>query len=268
MGWDRRIFLLVCLIASMATSWAVAEDWLPPGSTTEMTGVKPAELLDPARALSNQVLLGRLLFRSPSLLGEKAIRIGMSCNSCHTNGHVNTSFYIEGLSDRPGRIDVSHRFWLAGFEDNINNPIDIPSLRNVKSKTEFGTKVIFSNLPAFTRHVISTEFAGPPITEGEMNALVSYMNSFDINGLDTRYIYAETGIDSPYAGLLTRPVQAQDFQQVDSLIDLIRADLGRQVTNETQVEISTKIRLMKSLRSAAAADDYEKAKAFLEKLKR
>ncbi|USG62159.1 hypothetical protein NBZ79_04110 [Sneathiella marina] len=268
MGWDRRIFLPIGLIASMVASWAVAEDWLPPGSTTEMSGVKPAELLDPSQEFSGQILLGRLLFRSPSILGEKAVRIGMSCDSCHTNGHVNTSFYIEGLSDLPGRIDVTHRFWQAGFEDNTDNPIDIPSLRNVKNKSEFGTRVIFSSLPAFTRHVIATEFAGPQATGVEINALVSYMSSLDINGLDTRYIYEETDIDSPYTDLLFGPVEDQDFPQLDVLIDLIRADLGRQVSNDTEEEISEKIRLMLSLRTSAAAGNYETAKVFLEKLRR
>ncbi|MEH6547648.1 MAG: hypothetical protein V7701_14525 [Sneathiella sp.] len=268
MGWDRRIFLPICLVTSMATSWVVAEDWLPPGSTTEMAGVKPAELLDRSKEITNEILLGRLLFRSPSILGEKAIRIGMSCDSCHTNGHVNTSFYIEGLSDRPGRIDVSHRFWQAGFEDHVDNPIDIPSLRNIQSKTKFGTQVIFSNLPAFTRHVISTEFAGPLVSEDEMKALLSYMSSLDINGLDISYIYAETGIDSPYAGLFINPIKDQDFQRIDTLVDLVRADLGRQVTDGTQEEIKTRIRLLTSLRGAAAAGNYENATAFLNQLKR
>lgn len=267
MGWGRYIFLPVCLFAATAAALAIADDWLPPGSTTEMSGVKPGELLDPSNKLTNQNLLGRLLFRSPGLLGEKAIRIGMSCDSCHTNGHVNTSFYIEGLSDQPGRIDVSHRFWQAGFEDNLANPIKIPSLRNVSRKTEFGTKVTFSTLPAFTRHVISTEFAGPLTSENDIEALVSYMKLLDINGLDIRYIYAKTGIDSPYTHLLTTPVQDQNFPEIDKLVDLIRTDLGRQVTTETQGDISVRIQFLTSLRAAAATGDYELAKAILEELR-
>jgi cytochrome c peroxidase len=264
----RHILLYGSLIATLATSFAAAEGWLPPGSTTAMLGHKPAELIDQSVKLSNKILYGRLLFRSPSILGEKAVRIGLSCNSCHTNGHVNTSFFIDGLSDQPGTIDVSHRFWQAGFEDNITNPIKIPSLRNVKGKPTFGSNVVLSDLPAFTSHVISTEFAGPLPSKAEMDALVSYMNSLDINGLDISYIYADTGIDSPYSDLLSEPVRQKDFQKIDSLVDLIRADLGQQVTEETEEEIEARIKQLTALRNAAASNDYDTAEEYLQKLKR
>jgi hypothetical protein len=266
MRHGRHIFLFGSLIVLMATSLAAAENWLPPGSKTAMSGKRPAELINQSVKLTNELLYGRLLFRSPSILGEKAVRIGLSCNSCHTNGHVNTSFFINGLSDEPGTIDVTNRFWQAGFDDGIANPIKIPSLRNIASRATFGSNVVLPDLPAFTSHVISTEFAGPPPSEAEMKALVSYMNALDINGLDISYIYAGTGIDSPYLNILSEPVRQKDFQKIDRLVDLIRADLGQQVTTETQKEIETRIKKLILLRNAAAINNYNVAEGYLQNL--
>ncbi len=135
-------WLKTCLPGAIALAFLVsppatlAEEsiWLPVGSATAFNGLPPKEILQKGAKLQGQSLLGKLLFNSPSLLGEKAVRIGLSCNSCHPNGHVNTSFYISGLSGEPGTIDLSNRFWRKGTEDGLFNPVPIPSLRNV-SKT-------------------------------------------------------------------------------------------------------------------------------------
>ncbi|MEP4189524.1 MAG: hypothetical protein ABJN51_00490, partial [Sneathiella sp.] len=124
---------MVCLL--LLVSPAVQSQsrlWLPPGSETSAETPVP-ELISKAVKIEGEILLGKLLFNSPSILGEKAVRIGLSCNNCHPSGHVNTGFYIEGLSDKPGQIDLTNRFWREEREDNIFNPTPIPSLRNVKN---------------------------------------------------------------------------------------------------------------------------------------
>ena len=247
---------------------AEAENWLPPGSSTEMLDRPPPELIKPDTEKDREWLYGRLLFRSPSLLGEKAVRIGLSCNSCHTNGHVNTSFYINGLSDRPGRIDVTNRFWQAGFEDGIANPLDIPSLRGSADNTSFGTVNIFPDLHAFTSHVITTEFAGPVPDEETIKALISYMNSLDINELEDAATVVDTSSDMSYISLLQRPLENRNLPQLERLIDLIRIDYGRRAKlpmarpDALRLTVSS----LKDLREKAASDDYEAAFTIYRKL--
>jgi hypothetical protein len=52
-----------------------------------------------------QIVLGKLAFESPALLGGAAARMGLSCSSCHLNGRGNPDFFIEGVSDKPGTAD-------------------------------------------------------------------------------------------------------------------------------------------------------------------
>ena len=251
-----------------APTLADSENWLPPGSSTEKLENPPPELIKPGTPKDRDWLFGRLLFRSPSLLGEKAVRIGLSCNSCHTNGHVNTSFYINGLSDRPGRIDVTNRFWQAGFEDGIANPLDIPSLRGSADSASFGTINVFPDLHAFTSHVITTEFAGPEPDEETIKSLISYINSLDINELEESAAIVETSSDMSYISLLQRPLENRDMPELNILIDLIRSDYGRRAKlPAAQADTLHLIVLnLRELREKAAKDDYEAAFAIYRKL--
>ncbi|WP_339633853.1 hypothetical protein [uncultured Sneathiella sp.] len=251
-----------------APTLADSENWLPPGSSTEKLENPPPELIKPGTPKDRDWLFGRLLFRSPSLLGEKAVRIGLSCNSCHTNGHVNTSFYINGLSDRPGRIDVTNRFWQAGFEDGIANPLDIPSLRGSADSASFGTINVFPDLHAFTSHVITTEFAGPEPDTDTLTALISYMNSFDINELGETETIVETSSDMSYISLLQRPLENRDFPQLDKLVDLILGDYGRRAKLSTARTDALRLTVisLRNLREKAAINDYDAAFAIYEKL--
>ena len=43
----------------------------------------------------------RLAFRSPSVLGGAAGKLGLACDTCHPNGGINRDFFVPGLSDRP-----------------------------------------------------------------------------------------------------------------------------------------------------------------------
>lgn len=238
-------------------SIAVAEDWLPPGSTTDLTKDRPPELLKTGTTQDEHFLYGRLLFRSPEILGEKAVRIGLSCDSCHTNGHVNTSFYIDGLSDEPGRIDVSHRFWQAGFEDGKANPIEIPSLRGVAETAPYGTAVVFQDLPAFTRHVTVTEFGGPEPQQDQLDALVAYMNALEMDGLENK----ETNLKLSYSPLLERPIQEGDKDRALELVDLIRADLGRHLTEDNKKQSQQNVQSLIMIKQALIKNQFDQALA-------
>ncbi|MBO6825456.1 MAG: hypothetical protein JJ879_04590 [Sneathiella sp.] len=149
------------------------QNWLPPGSDTRPSKPIPEWVL--GGELKGDALIGRLLFHSPSLLGERAVRLRLSCASCHPSGHRNDRFFIPNVSPRPGFVDLTHQFWFKAGEDGIENPKRIPSLHNSRSKKRFGTGPHFKSLEDFTRHVIIDEFGGPAPGSRILTFLSSYM---------------------------------------------------------------------------------------------
>jgi hypothetical protein len=125
------------------------------------------------------VNLGRLAFRSPLTLGGNARRLGLSCNTCHPSGAVNTKFFFQPVSDQPGNLDVSHRLWNPRGEDGIANPINIPSLRGIRWTAPYGRGGRFWSLAEFIRNVIVNEFAGREPDPLLVDALVAYQREFD-----------------------------------------------------------------------------------------
>ena len=120
------------------------------------------------------VRLGKLAFRSPFVVGGRAGRLGLSCNTCHPNGGANVDFFVEGLSDRPGSVDASHAFWNRRADDGFFNPVNVPSLRGVRLTAPYGRDGRFASLAEFTRHVIVTEFGGDEPEPLILDALVAY----------------------------------------------------------------------------------------------
>ena len=90
----------------------------------EVLTSEPAECLSKDMWLDQHrsLILGRAAFRSPYLLGGQAARRGMSCQACHTNGHINAHFYIEGLSQDPGTADVTNFHFSTTLGDDVFNP--------------------------------------------------------------------------------------------------------------------------------------------------
>ncbi|WP_300304430.1 hypothetical protein [Ferrovibrio sp.] len=167
--------MLLGLVSGEADAQSLlgAREWLPPGSLSlENLSQRPAERLEEGRNF--YVAFGRLAFRSPDILGGTARKAGLSCQACHANGFATHAFFIPGLSDRPGRIDVSHAFWHLRGEDQRDNPLDIPSLRGVKTKDRFGHDARTASLRDFTRRVIVMEFAGDEPDALLLDALVAY----------------------------------------------------------------------------------------------
>jgi hypothetical protein len=176
----RRLLLAVLLaalpsLAAQAQSLVGALEWLPPGSlSVESLTRHPQEQLEGGEKQSFYVDLGRLAFRSPDVLGGTARKAGLSCQACHANGFATTAFFIPGLSNKPGSIDVSHAFWNLRGEDGIDNPLEIPSLRGVKTKDRFGQDRRTASLRDFTRRVIVTEFSGAEPDALLLDALIAY----------------------------------------------------------------------------------------------
>ena len=158
--------------------------WLAPG--TDVVGAfasKPDEALRTVTAggtPSFLVRLGRLAFRSPSVLGGAAGKLGLACDTCHPNGGANRDFFVAGLSDRPGNIDVSHTFWHPRSGDGVANPVNVPTLRGVRFSAPYGRDGRLAELASFTRQVIVGEFGGPEPPPLILDALVAYQHELDV----------------------------------------------------------------------------------------
>lgn len=171
-------FLFSAPAAASAQSLTGALEWLPAGSLSAQALTRqPREVQEGGSHQSFYAEFGRLAFRSPDILGGTARKAGLSCQACHTNGDINRDFFIPGLSDRAGRVDVSHAFWHARAEDHRDNPLEIPSLRAAKTRERFGHDRRSGSLREFTRRVIVTEFGGAEPHAVLLDALVAYQET-------------------------------------------------------------------------------------------
>ncbi|MFO0760285.1 MAG: hypothetical protein U0359_27635 [Byssovorax sp.] len=133
----------------------------------------------PARGDPTDLLLGDLLFHSPSTLGARARQMGISCQSCHPNGATNAAFSIPGLGDRPGNIDLTTRFFRPGAADDRDDPVNIPSLRGARFTAPYGHDGRTASLAEFVQGVVAGEFDGDPLPPRELAALVRYVEELD-----------------------------------------------------------------------------------------
>jgi hypothetical protein len=181
---DRRRAQLGLLTALLCGSAIAAEPlraalWLAPetDAVTALT-TRPAECLSipdgPEAALS--VEIGRAAFRAPLLLGGQAARVGLSCNSCHINGHGNPDFLFPGLSGAPGTADVTSAVMSEVRGDGAFNPKPIPDLTNseapmVSRNPEGG------ELELFVHGLVVEEFAGEAPSDAALAGLAAYVRA-------------------------------------------------------------------------------------------
>lgn len=251
------VFLLLLVSPAVQAQSAL---WLPPGSATSAETPIP-ELISSEAKIEGEILLGKLLFNSPSILGEKAVRIGLSCNSCHPSGHVNTSFYINGLSNEPGQVDLTNRFWREEREDNLFNPLPIPSLRNVRNTAPYGSTISLPTLAAFTRHVMYEEFGGPEPSKEVLDALVAYMSILEKSPAPDTPAHVEAIPMSPLLKLLQNSVQKQDVENYTTVSGLVREEIGRQITKQNEAFLISIARDLKEIAAlfSKAPDQIEGA---------
>ena len=226
---------------------AQEQNWLPPGSETQPSRPIPEWVL--GGALEGDALIGRLLFHSPSLLGEKAVRMRISCASCHPSGHLNERFFIPDVSSDPGNVDLTHKFWFEGGEDGDFNPKPIPSLQNSREAKIFGTGPVFGSLEEFSRHVIIDEFGGPEPDGFILEALAAYMGQL------TR---PETNGAAP----LSRPISFKTYldlaetspRQLDLIADLLIEEAGRRERFEQKDQYRQIATELKKLRTGSLSE--------------
>ena len=169
------------------------ESVLPPG--TELN----AEQLDqPTERFSSElaggkrsylVNFGDLLFSSPNILGGVARQAGMSCGTCHQQGHNNPKLFIPGLSSRPGTVDTTNAVFEPKSDNGVFDPVTPPSLRGAKYLAPYGHDGRFASIRDFVRHVVVNEFAGREPSSEILDALVAYIE--DISFLPNAKLAAD-----------------------------------------------------------------------------
>ena len=158
--------------------------WLPPEARITEQDELPRLMLNFEQRGQNEkdlflVAYGDMLFDSPFIFGEPARSLGLACASCHNRGDVNRNFYIPGLSQHRGGVDVDGSYFNPRANDMRFDPVDIPSLRGIRFTAPYGRDGRIASLREFTRIVIVGEFAGPEPTPLMLDALIAYMNEFD-----------------------------------------------------------------------------------------
>ena len=116
----------------------------------------PGECLAPAMDPEDQyrIEVGRAAFSSPFVFGGPAARSGLSCNSCHRDGHGNPDFYLDGLSGAPGTADVTSSLFSKTREDHVFNPMAIPTLIDIARKGAFGETAPQPSIHAFVASAV------------------------------------------------------------------------------------------------------------------
>lgn len=132
---------------------------------SELAGGKRSYLLN----------LGDLLFSSPDIFGGVARTAGMSCASCHQQGHNNPKLFIPGLSHRPGTFDTSGALFNPKADNGVFDAVRVPSLRGAKYLAPYTHDGRFPTLREFTRNAIVNEFAGVEPSAQVLDALEAYI---------------------------------------------------------------------------------------------
>lgn len=164
-------------LSSAATSSTIVlreQAWMPAADAR-------AFLEEPAECLASRernVETGRALFRAPVLIGGPAARAGLSCNACHSGGRRNPHFSLPELTDRAGMADVTSEWSSKVRGDGMLNPIEIPDLSGVTTRSAFG-HARDPSLEHFVHGVMVEEFQGEEPSAETMSALLAYMRALD-----------------------------------------------------------------------------------------
>jgi cytochrome c peroxidase len=182
--WLAALILAASLTfdrAGAAEPFRVPGQWTPRVEGLAATlKERPATALAPADpATAAQAALGAVLFRSPYVLGPVARRMGLSCDACHSNGAANGAFFLDGLSGRPGTVDLTSAPFGAGADDGKVDPLAIPNLHGVARTAPYGHDGAIPTLRAFVRHVVVDEFAGDEPSAAVLDALDAYLGRLD-----------------------------------------------------------------------------------------
>lgn len=176
LGWaflPAALFLLAAAPGAAPTVLA-AQAWTAQSAQLahDLTNA-PGECVN---AHTPQIEAGRALFRSPTLIGGPASRLGMSCNACHVNGRGNARFMLPEMTDRMGAADVTSEWASHVRGDGVMNPVDIPDLTDLGARTAYG-HAHDPSLEHFAHSVIVEEFQGEEPPPEAFASLVAYLRA-------------------------------------------------------------------------------------------
>lgn len=145
MSVSRICFALSFLLAAGAAAAAEFRElaWLAPDADAlRQLSTAPLECLAAQEQPDDayRVEAGRQLFRNPATLGGRAAELGLSCNACHPAGKADPAFYLEDLSDRAGRVDVSNDLFSKTQADDRLDPAAIADLTDLAQREGFATQ--------------------------------------------------------------------------------------------------------------------------------
>ena len=176
-------FLLICLVGRvMAFPVDGDQTTLPPKTELNEDALdRPREIFrsEIAGGKSYMINLGNLAFSSPAILGGVARQAGLSCETCHVNGAGNAKFYIPKMSTRPGNFDTTGPLFNPKADNQVLDPVRIPSLRDARYLAPYGHDGRMASLRDFVRNVIVNEFAGPEPSPVIVDAIVAYIQDID-----------------------------------------------------------------------------------------
>lgn len=128
------------------------------------------------------ILIGRIAFADPLLLGGQAARAGISCASCHRSGRGNPAFVFPSVSGPPGTADVTSSLFSSKRGDGQFNPKPIPDLT-------FDPPTILHNRPraleGFIRGLIVEEFDGAEPPDAIVTGLAAYVRALEPAACDS-----------------------------------------------------------------------------------
>jgi cytochrome c peroxidase len=176
-------FLFICLVGRvMAFPVDGDQTTLPPKTELNEDALdRPREIFrsEIAGGKSYMINLGNLAFSSPGILGGVARQAGLSCETCHVNGAGNAKFYIPKMSTRPGNFDTTGPLFNPKADNQVLDPVRIPSLRGARYLAPYGHDGRMASLRDFVRNVIVNEFAGPEPSPVIVDAIVAYIQDID-----------------------------------------------------------------------------------------
>lgn len=237
----RRCLIGVALIVLAPGASAPAEAppfddlrWLNAASdrVAALTRARPEPLKLKGLSQDQRFLveIGRIAFRAPDTLGGLAARFGMSCQTCHTHGGRNESFFLDGLSATPGTFDVTNSVFGTKTQDHIHNPLPIPTLYHVARTAPYAHDGRFATLEAMVRHVIEDEFDGAKPEPIVFSGLIAYLSALgepaagEMVALDFNNAYGDIvrGTETLKTALTLKNARLVAF-----IVQALRRELGR-----------------------------------------
>lgn len=259
--------LLLCCSSAFAAGPPLEDArWAHPDADLfRLLSATPGECLGPVDPQdAHEVKVGAVAFRSPLLFGGLAARTGLSCNSCHRDGHDNREFHLEGLSGAPGTADVTSSLFSRTREDGVFNPVAIPSLVESGVKSSFGTRAPHPSIDAFVADAVAEEFQGeaPAALIAALSTYVKRLRrvycpprGLGVNS-DLELKYPRVALETALEAIRRGDPATADFLFASSRLLLQRVHErfdGAELENE-RASIASLSRSIGDLRASAAAD--------------